>query len=447
MSMDGWASSRCAWLAAVGLWAAGLVGCQVGPRAGSAGPGDVAPAIWTAEEVAAQVQARAAAAAGSRHEPAGAEAAEPLVSNAWIETDVKQVLTDLAAQVRTQILIDLEVQGTVTLTLDRVPLAAALERITLPLGLAATPFGGGWLLGSLDQKAAAYPYLVTTTVYAPRHRRADELRGLLPEVYASAVKADGKRNVLLITTAASLLPRIQETLERLDRPPRQLVIEAIVVDLSRQALDELGISWEGKTRAGQAVGTVSAAGSALTWSGPIGSLKLLASLKALETNSQARVIAAPRILTLEGEPANLFIGTEQYFSFQSGPVNFPFITVEKVPAGIELDLTVSAATEDAVIVDVKKAEASTAVPTADNRPLVNRRRAATHVRIPNGGTIAIGGLRQRSDAESYEGVPWLARIPVSGALAGSRRWKSDENELVMFVSATIGDAAEQWMTN
>jgi type IV pilus assembly protein PilQ len=68
--------------------------------------------------------------------------------------------------------------------------------------------------------------------------------------------------------------------------------------------------------------------------------------------------------------------------------------------------------------------------------LVNRRRAATRVRIPNGGTIAIGGLRQRSQTESYESVPLLARVPILGALVGRRRWKMDDSELVIFVSAT-----------
>jgi type IV pilus assembly protein PilQ len=373
----------------------------------------------------------------------------PKVTNTWVDTDLKQVLTDIAAQTKVPLLIDPQLQGTVTLSLTDVPLADALERVALPLGLAATPFGDGWLVGAADLKSALFPYLVTTLSYRPQYLRAEELRALLPDAYGQYVKVDNKRNALLVTAPAGLSTRIRSAVQALDQRPKQLVIEALVVDLSRQALNQLGISWEGKyptTFSGKAAGVLAdATGTALTWSGPIGSVQLVSQLKALETNSQARVVASPRILALEGEPAAIFIGTEQYFSFQSGPVNFPFITVEKVPAGIELDLTVSLATDEEIVVDVKKAEASTAVPTSDNRPLVNRRRASTRVRIPNGGTIAIGGLRQRTESQSYQGLPFLARIPFLGALAGSRSWQDSENELVIFLSSATAATADSFL--
>jgi type IV pilus assembly protein PilQ len=388
-----------------------------------------------AETVAAQIRARAAQVANNP-QAVSPTPKEPLVSNVWIETDIKQVLMDLAAQTKVPIVMDPDTQGMVTLTLTDVPLAVALERITIPLGLTAVRFADGWLVGPPDPKAATYPYLVTTVVYQPRHRRIEELKALLPERHGGLVRVDMKRNLAVITAAKPLAEQVVRFFREVDQPTKQLVIEAIVVDLSRQALDELGISWQGKTRLGEELGAASAAGLALTWSGPLEAVKLLAKLKALETQSQARVIAAPRLLAMEGEPAQLFIGTEQYFAFQSGPVNFPFISIEKVPAGVELELTVQLVTPEAIVLDIRRAEASTAVPTADNRPLVNRRRAATRVRIPNGGTIAIGGLRQRSQTESYESVPLLARVPILGALVGSRRWKLDESELVIFVSAT-----------
>ncbi|MEW6545059.1 MAG: hypothetical protein AB1411_15800 [Nitrospirota bacterium] len=466
----GWRSRAWMTVGLSGLLLA-VVGCHAKPAtvelAAEASRSEQAGANVTSAEIGrsaritehlTEIKGRISAAAkrlmeASKLEKEQAQGSHPRITNTWMDTDLKQVLSDIAAQAKVPIVMDPQLQGTVTLTLEMTPLPVALERVTLPLGLVATPFGDGWLVGPADSKSAVYPLLVTTSIYRPRHLRADDLRMMLPDWASSYIKVDGKRNALLVTAPGIVTARLSKLLAELDQRSKQLVIEAIVVDLSRQALDELGMSWSGRmprldgpamasdvTKAARA--TADSAGAMLTWAGPVGAVQLLAKLKALETNSQARVIAAPRILALEGEQASIFIGTEQYFSFQSGPLNFPFITVEKVPAGIELDMTVRLATDEALVVDVKKAEASTAVPTADNRPLVNRRRASTQVRIPNGGTIAIGGLRQRSEANSYEGIPFLARIPILGALAGSRRWKTDESELVMFLSASTAATAE-----
>lgn len=420
----------------------GSAGCAWFARPAVPAPTVTTPVSFTAEQIKASIQDAAAKYGGRLVAKVAPAPTAPTVTNTWVDTDLKQVLTDITAQTKIPILMDPQLQGTVTLALQDTPLPDALERVALPLGLAAQPFGEGWLVGPVDNKSALYPYLLNTHIYRPAHLRAEDLRQLLPDAYGSYVKADSKRNTLLLTAPAALVPRIRTALTEIDQRPRQLVIEAIVVDLSRQALDELGITWSAKTPDGLSTGLADAAGLALTWAGPLTQVKLISKLKALETDSQARVIASPRILALEGEPAAIFIGTEQYFSFQSGPVNFPFITVEKVPAGIELDLTVTLATDEDVVVDVKKAEASTAVPTADNRPLVNRRRASTRVRIPNGGTIAIGGLRQRGETQSYEGLPWIARVPLLGALSGSRRWKQEESELVIFLSSATAATAE-----
>lgn len=364
---------------------------------------------------------------------------EPTVSNVWIEADVKQVLVDLSMATNVPIFIEPSLGGTVTLSLNDVPLSKALEQILTPLGYVAAPFSDGYLAAPLSAKSLLYPLATAHDIYRPSHIMAEELRAMLPAPMRDYFQVDAKRNIGLLLGSPAIITRVKGILTKLDKKPRQVLIQAIIVDITADARKELGMDWTAAD--GSNLGVASGKGLALTWTGPLGSIDLISRLQALENRNQARIIASPRILAVEGEPANIFIGQEQFFPFQSGNPNFPFITIEKVPSGIALEMQVLMVGPTHILTDIKKAEIGRAVPDPDNRPIINRRTASTRVWIPSAGTIAIGGLIQEDNAETSQGVPFLSSVPILGSIAGNQRWTNSKTEITIFITATPADNA------
>jgi general secretion pathway protein D len=78
----------------------------------------------------------------------------------------------------------------------------------------------------------------------------------------------------------------------------------------------------------------------------------------------------------------------------------------------------------------------------DNQPIIDRRTAATTLRVANGQTVVIGGLRQRQDIGDFKGVPYLMDIRYVGKLFRARDTNVRESELVVFISPEIIDQAD-----
>jgi type II secretory pathway component GspD/PulD (secretin) len=68
---------------------------------------------------------------------------------------------------------------------------------------------------------------------------------------------------------------------------------------------------------------------------------------------------------------------------------------------------------------------------------VDTRQANTQVRIPDGGTVVLGGLREDTDTQIQEGLPWLRKIPVLGWLFKNDNTSSKRRELMVFLTAKV----------
>ncbi len=159
-------------------------------------------------------------------------------------------------------------------------------------------------------------------------------------------------------------------------------------------------------------------------------------LDALVETRQARVHASPRIATLSGSSASIFIGTQQFLEI---PVSIPGRgTSNSIDAGVKLDMSPLTGGEGEIILTISEEISTLSAPSAvTGLPEKTTRSAQTTVRVRDGETLIIGGLRQEESREVRSRIPLLGDIPIIGQLFRSKRIEKTEVDLTIFVTARI----------
>src|SRR5438270_10989462 len=231
--------------------------------------------------------------------------------------------------------------------------------------------------------------------------------------------------------------------------PQQVMLEVRFVEASRSAGRELGVNWRvfGTTLASGATGVGAAVGasSLISGSAPFGTIvgRLLGSglqadglLQALEERGVIRRLAEPNLTALSGDTASFLAGGEFPIPVSS---NLGNVTVEFKKYGIGLAFTPTVLGDGVINLRIEP-EVSQIDPTTVIRigsidiPSLIVRRANTTVELRDGQSFAIAGLLQSDLSTDQKQLPWLADLPVLGALARSASYQKKETDLVIIVT-------------
>lgn len=376
--------------------------------------------------------------------PADKDPSQIFVSPNAVDYDVRQVISDLSAQSGVSLLMDDSLNGTVSITANNIPLTEALEKILIPLGGAFRWMNGYFLIGSSDPKAPIYAALSDTHIFRPQYLKAVDLKKLLHEPFAGRVLVDEKRNLMTINADTFTRRRILHDLEQLDRVPRQVLIEAVIADLTETGARQMGLDWKvlsGESTIGgslqQGISTIGYAASGVG----LPARQILANIKMLEERGEATLRSAPRLTVGEGEDAKVFAGQEEYFGVAAGSLTFPTVTLIPVASGTTLELTPTLGDHDLVTLHLKKAEAGEAETKMSDKfgglPLIQKRNVTTTVHARSGETVTIAGLQSKSIRSTKTGIPILSQIPGIGNLFTFNNRIEKRTELVIFLSMYI----------
>ncbi|WP_339671086.1 type II secretion system secretin GspD [Dasania marina] len=295
----------------------------------------------------------------------------------------------------------------------------------------------------------------------------------------ATVEADAGTNALIITADADVMQSLLSVVQRLDIRRAQVLVEAIIVEMSADNGQSLGVEWlfsddNGSYGSSSGAGLAGALGAASTGSDSDGNtvdptlglagalsqvpgqvlgigrldkaLSFNVVLNALKTNSQANILSTPSLLTLDNEEASIVVGqsipfvTGSYTSTggtSSNPGN-PFQTVERENVGITLKVTPQINEGDSLILALSQ-EVSDAIPgSAINGNLITtERKINTKILANNGQTIVLGGLIKDNVTETQQKVPFLGDIPFLGALFRSTSTTYGKTHLLVFLRSSI----------
>jgi type II secretory pathway component GspD/PulD (secretin) len=377
--------------------------------------------------------------------PAALRAEEILVTNVFDSEDIISVFRDISAQTGVNILAEPSVQGWVTLELFDVPLEKAMEMIVAPFGYAFVKVGDYYIVGLPDVTNPAFPLFTTTEVVKLRYVKADAAAKLLSDFFLPNVKVSPVDNMIVITGTQSVIDRIKADIAKIDRPSPQVLMEALVLEVTADAGKSLRSDWRYEGSGAELDPSVPASGFidfvSGIWGGKLnlagGLQSMLMAMKFLVDSGKAEIHATPQLLALDGETAEIFLGKEKYFTVSTSSTETTTTTrVESVKTGISMKFTPRVTDNGEIIMSIEP-EVSDAVETANSLPTVNRRRVSTTVMVRDGETLVIGGLKLKSEYENQSKFPVLGDLPVFGLLFSSTKKASVDTETVIFITPKI----------
>jgi type IV pilus assembly protein PilQ len=411
--------------------------------------------------------------------------------------EVRSLLQVIADFTNFNIVTSDSVTGGVTLRLKDVPWDQALDIILQAKGLGMRRTGNVLWIAPKDEIAAkekleleanaAIQNLepLRTQGFVLNYTRAADVAVQLTGTGSSrilsargSVIAEPRTNQLFVTDVPAKLEQVQQLIQKLDIPVRQVLIEARIVEASDTFGKSLGARLGGSdlrgVRGGDAgysiggnnrvafggtydavsgttgesattltttntnfvnlpatgVGGFNAATFAISIFSSAANRFLNLELSALEADGKGKLVSSPRIVTADKTKALIEQGTE--FPYQqatsSGATSVAFRR-----ATLKLEVTPQITPEGNVILDLDINKDSRGETTAAGIA-INTKHIRTQVLVENGGTVVIGGIFELTDTDTETRVPLLGDIPIAGNLFKNRLRNTSKQEMLVFIT-------------
>lgn len=282
-----------------------------------------------------------------------------------------------------------------------------------------------------------------------------------------SITADPATNSLIISAGKADYEKIKSLLEQLDVKRRQVIVEAMLLEVGVDEGVDMGTSW--LSSAGGADGGVlaksdfggdlaklladpsqvsrfsvaAASSGTLTLPGDIKIPTQALLVTAAQSNTNVNVLSAPTVLTTDNEEASIVVGQNVPFlasvSTNESNLNNTFNQIDRQDVGITLRLTPQISSENYVklhmfteVSDVIRATLASSL-----GPTTSIRTSETSVIAKDGQMIVTGGLMSDATSENEEGVPYLQDIPLLGHVFGDRSSSRSRKNLLIFITPRI----------
>ena len=269
-------------------------------------------------------------------------------------------------------------------------------------------------------------------------------------------------NSLLILATPEQYESVEKLLHQLDVPPRQVLIEAQILEVTLTGQFSSGIqAWlqqVGATNPGTVPGSTSSAARALigafdgaTTTLSAGALvgqsrQLFGLLTAQEGSGRTKVVSTPRLIATDSIPAFINVGdtvptlsSQAVTGAQSSGSSLFANTIQNVSTGTTLNITARVNPSGVVTLLIDQ-EVSAPIASSSNgiqSPSFSQRTVKTQVTVEDGDMIAIGGIISESKTDSSSGIPFLYKIPFIGAAFGNKSVTTSRTEMVIFLTPHV----------
>lgn len=327
----------------------------------------------------------------------------------------------------------------------------------------------------------------TTQVFYLRHAKAAEMATLLQAMVAESadakpaseggasrkvvIQAHESTNALVVAGNPDQLREMRLLVDQLDIRRAQVLVEAIIVEISDTQAKELGVQWLMVDQNSGSIPLVSSnltgnkglgsiAGGAAT-GGTEGALGALAGLQgitagvgrlsssgisfgvllnALQSNTNFNILSTPSILTLDNAEASILVGQEVPFITGStaGDNNAnPFTTIQRKEVGVRLQITPQINDGNSVRLEILQEVSNIEQAITASDIITNKREIKTTVMADNNDIIVLGGLIREDETETVRKVPLLGDLPLIGFLFRSTSISLEKRNLMVFIKPQI----------
>ncbi|WP_439256905.1 type IV pilus secretin PilQ [Lonepinella sp. BR2271] len=411
-----------------------------------------------------------------------AENEDPTFSIRLKQAPLVATLQQLALEQNTNLMINDELKGTLSLQLENTTLDHLFHAVAKIKHLSLVKEKGVYYLNQEDKAPTtdkdnmpnltnlpnipATAPLQTATIKL-QFAKASEIIKSLTTGSGSLLSGEGsmsfddRSNVLIVKDNARSIKTIRQLIKELDKPIEQIAIEARIVTITDESLQELGVRWglfDPTSSSHKVAGSLAANGFSNVTNNlnvnfgavntPAGSLALQVAkingrlldleLTALERENNVKIIASPKLLTTNKKAASIKQGTE--IPYVSTNEKSGSQTVEFREAVLGLEVTPHISQDNAILLDLLVSQNSpgTAVQSGEGEVItIDKQEINTQVFAKDGETIVLGGVFQDTLSKGVDKVPVLGDIPVVKHLFRKQSDKHQKRELVIFVTPHI----------
>lgn len=390
------------------------------------------------------------------------------VDRASLDTVIRRLMT----QTKSGYAMDRPLRGTVTARFDNLPLQQAVDVLLGLQGFQAETQAGTFVIRGGRGKTAAQPVAAPPSMTVPP---GGATMPVPPELVGAHVPLDS----LDVATAATILnglypvssqggppplvafgvhPNINEVylmgpseavartvdiLRDADQEPSHVLIEALVVEFDREALDRLGvdvINGAYKKVSGVNLDFGALLSEAITFTRTGGAHNPLAFtllIDLLQARNKARLVSRPYVSTLSGVQATINITNSRYVLTQGIVAGTTTVTPQAVNSGVTLTITPTVTAADRIRI-VATVNDSQFVPSSGNVAVeVDQNQATTTMLLDDGQSMIIGGLVLDRSSNSNSGVPLLRSIPLLNALFADQKSERSQEEVLIVITPHV----------
>ena len=394
--------------------------------------------------------------------------------------DIGQVLRLLARQAKVNMVVSDAVTGTVTMRLEDVTALQAISIIVKAKGLFLDKIDNVYYIKTGAEKTAEP---TESDSYQFSYARAKDIAPLIASQLASkdAPQVDERTNTIFFRETRSNMDGIRKLLAQIDRPTKQVMIEARLVEVTANPKQSYGINWAGVVGSSTNAQTVTLGapnplvpqpgqnvptnGFSLgnrnntNLFGNFGHLagqfailsvpQMSATLRMLNEDADAEFLANPRVVTADNQQAKIEITRNQpvpQLNFNEQTATAVFGGFQDKIFGNTLVVRPAVNKDNFITLSVKPEisnkvgdQAFVFAGATVTSPIIDKRTLDSNVLIRSGDTLAIGGLLQDEQSKARSKVPILGDIPILGYAFQEHLNARTKRNLLVFVTPTILD--------
>ncbi len=302
------------------------------------------------------------------------------------------------------------------------------------------------------------------TGFSDSGNKGEALLSILPDDIKQGldVKIDYELNSFYVMGSSEKIERFKEFIKKIDKPVPVILIEVMLIEVSRNSNIETGVSWGIGEKSTETKGgiypktdltlgakTINKVLNGFDGFGHINLGKVIpnffATIKAMESNGNIKIRSTPKLSTLNGHRASFSNGQTSYYAVTQrniygtdNPQTSEITNYEPIDAELGLTIKPLVSGDGQVTLDIYVVQSSFGLRIAEDAPPdLNSREFSSIIRVQDQDIVVLGGLEELEKNDSGSGVPFLARVPIIKWLFSQRKRTDSKSKLTVLIKPTV----------
>lgn len=367
------------------------------------------------------------------------------------ESSIREVFEVLSRKDRVNIVLGKGVTGAVSVNLYDVTVKDAIYRVAEAAGYAVELVGNDYLIVDRKETGQEHPGALTELhAFKVQYSDPKQVAEILTKYLSryGKITALNERQMIVVDDKPEFVARIAKLLTQLDSQPKQVLIEAKVLEITLDDGETYGVDWShifgtpGSVSTngslgtnGLATGSVAGGPSQSGFFFSLANRNLNLFLEAKATKNRVRTLSTPKLLAMENREAKAVIGNSTGYKVTTTINQVTTESIQFLESGVILRVTPSVDQQGRVLLKVHP-EVSLAT-LNDGVPAKKSTEVTTELLCEDGQSVFIGGLIKSGTNQGKTGVPVLGDLPGIGRLFSTTSDTVNSTETVVIITPHI----------